>query len=188
MLTHQFKSAKRLVLMELSSEEASRAQQVDTTLFDENVVSPVGLAEELSDTDLQEALTVFLDQEYECEQDALNEEKRRIHRESMARTRKQLRLSIDKLRLEEAELVLQLRRSISNFRPLQPSDPCFKIHNAYYKLVQEQLRRQQERQSLDQTWKDKDKYGRLVQRELSRVTNSDQSSELDTGVETRKPP
>jgi hypothetical protein len=131
--------------------------------------------------DLQDALAFYFDSESDT-----SEEKRRHHRESMATARKQLRMSIDKLQREEGDLERRLRRTIANFKPLPPTDPRQKLHSAYYELVKEQLQEQTERANLEQTYKEKDKYERLVQRELDRVSTStsDQMSDLDTDAKS----
>jgi hypothetical protein len=153
--------------MEPSCEEASR-------------VSPV---EQLNPDDMLEALAAYFDLENESDK---SEEKRRLHRESMATARKRLRMSIDKLQLEEGGLERQLRSAIANFKPLPTTDPRHKLHLAYYELVKKQLEGQTERAHLEQTSKEQDKYERLVKREVDRVSTSndpiDQINESNTGA------
>jgi len=151
----------------------------------------LGLFDQLDESDLQEALGVgsYLSNEeelplgdrHEANSDANTATaKRRKHRESMARLRHKLRSSIDLLQLEEKQLEQRLESTLASFRALPSIDPRWKLQRAYYELVKEQLAVREERASLEKSWSRKDSYGRLLQRELGKVSDGQQDASAAT--------
>jgi hypothetical protein len=111
------------------------------------------------------------------QEDDPRSEKRKRNRESMARLRQGWRASIAALQHQEEKLHSILRRMIAvpatgstmDINGDEAANPLAALRSSYRELVQEQMRLEKQRASLEETLAHQDKYERLLQRGLVRI-------------------